>query len=446
MDVAPPSPSEQREPLSLDEIRDAWQLLAHDDRIEAFQLLPRDEAEDFFFGLGARDQVEVVCGLPSREKRSWMRLLPPDDAADLIQAAPTDQRDMLLGLLDDPTRREVTALLAYAEDNAGGLMNPRYVRLRPDMTADEAISYVRRQMREQPRTVYFGYVLDAEQKLVGVVSFRTLFTAPGSTRIADIMRTQVTTIPDTMDQEAVSHKFAESHLVAIPVVDDVGHMKGIVTVDDVVDVVQEEATEDIQKAGGVEALDAPYLQIDMRRMIRKRVGWLCVLFLSEMLTASAMGFFEKEIARAVVLALFVPLIISSGGNSGSQASTLVIRAMALGEVRLRDWWRVVRREFIAGLALGLVLACIGFIRIVSWEGLFHTYGPHYLGVASTVAVSLIGIVLWGSLAGSMLPFILRRLGFDPASASAPFVATLVDVSGLIIYFTVAALILRGTLL
>jgi magnesium transporter len=202
----------------------------------------------------------------------------------------------------------------------------------------------------------------------------------------------------------------------------------------------------MQKVGGVEALEAPYLEIGMPRMIRKRVGWLCVLFLGEMLTASAMGFFEKEIARAVVLALFIPIIISSGGNSGSQATTLVIRAMALGEVRLRDWWRVVRREFIAGLGLGLVLAVIGFIRIVLWEGMFHTYGPQYIGIAATVAISLVGVVLWGTLAGSMLPFILRRLGFDPASASAPFVATLVDVSGLVIYFTAAAAILGGTLL
>ena len=260
------------------------------------------------------------------------------------------------------------------------------------------------------------------------------------------MRTQVITIPEQMDQETVATKFAQSRLLALPVVDQAGHMKGIVTADDVVDVVREEATEDMQKVGGVEALDAPYLEIEMSRMIRKRVGWLCVLFLGEMLTASAMGFFEKEIARAVVLALFIPLIISSGGNSGSQATTLVIRAMALGEVRLRDWWRVIRREFIAGLGLGVVLAVIGFARIVVWEGLFHTYGPHYVGIAATVAISLVGVVLWGTLAGSMLPFILRRLGFDPASASAPFVATLVDVSGLVIYFTAAAAILGGTLL
>ena len=442
----PPAPAPEREPLSLGEIRDVWQLLAHSDRIQAFLLLPRDEAEDFFFALPAREQAEVVLGMPAREQRSWVRSLPPDDAADLIQAAPDEKRDALMTLLDDPTRREVTALLAYSEDNAGGLMNPRYIRLRPEMTVDEAISYVRKQMREQPRTIYYGYVLDGEQRLLGVVSFRELFTATVRTRVAEIMKRQVTAIPEQMDQETVSHKFSQAHLVALPVVDTQGRMKGIVTVDDVVDVVQEEATEDMQKVGGVEALDAPYLQIDMSRMIRKRVGWLCVLFLGEMLTASAMGFFEKEIARAVVLALFIPLIISSGGNSGSQATTLVIRAMALGEIRLRDWFRVVRREFVAGLGLGLVLAVIGFTRIVVWEGLFHTYGPQYVKVAATVAMSLVGVVLWGTMAGSMLPFILRRLGFDPASASAPFVATLVDVSGLVIYFTMAALILRGTLL
>jgi len=290
------------------------------------------------------------------------------------------------------------------------------------------------------------FVLDNEQKLMGVVSFSALFNASVRARVADIMRTQVITIPEQMDQETVATKFAQSRLLALPVVDQTGRMQGIVTADDVVDVVREEATEDMQKVGGVEALEAPYLEISMSRMLRKRVGWLCVLFLGEMLTASAMGFFEKEIERAVVLALFIPLIISSGGNSGSQATTLVIRAMALGEVRLRDWYRVVRREFIAGAGLGFVLSLIGFIRIVLWEVLFHTYGPHYVGVGLTVGISLLGVVLWGTLAGSMLPFILRRLGFDPASASAPFVATLVDVFGLVIYFTAAAVILGGTLL
>ncbi|HEX3698353.1 MAG TPA: magnesium transporter [Polyangia bacterium] len=440
------TPPIEREPLSLVEIRDVWPLLTVEDRVDAFTQLPRDEAEEFFFGLDARDQAQVVLALPARDQRSWVRLLPPDDAADVIQAVPQDKRETVLALLDDPTRREVSALLAYAEDNAGGLMNPRFARLRPDITVDEAVSYLRRQTREQPRSIYYAYVLDADQHLLGTVSFGDLFTAAGQTRVRDVMSTSVVTIPEQMDQESVSREFGRYHLVALPVVDGEGRMKGIVTADDVVEVVQEEATEDMQKLGGVAALEAPYLEIRLFQMLRKRVGWLSVLFVGEMLTASAMGYFEKEIARAVVLALFVPLIISSGGNSGSQATTLVIRAMALGEVRLRDWWRVVRREFLAGLGLGLVLAVLGFIRIMAWQAIFHTYGDHYFGIASTVAASLVGVVLWGTLAGSMLPFLLRTFRFDPASASAPFVATLVDVSGLVIYFTMAAMILRGSLL
>jgi magnesium transporter len=260
------------------------------------------------------------------------------------------------------------------------------------------------------------------------------------------MRTNVVTIPEEMDQEAVSELFRQHGFLAMPVVDANGRMKGIVTVDDIVHVVHEEATEDIQKLGGMEALQAPYLEVGFFDMMRKRAGWLSVLLVGEMLTASAMGYFEEEIARAVVLALFVPLIISSGGNSGSQASMLVVRAMALGELRLRDWWRVVRREFAAGLTLGAVLATIGFVRVVLWESMFHIYGEHHLLIAATVAASLIGVVTFGTLAGSMLPLVLHRLGFDPASASAPFVATLVDVSGIVIYFTMASLLLTGALL
>jgi magnesium transporter len=249
-----------------------------------------------------------------------------------------------------------------------------------------------------------------------------------------------------MDQESVSLLLTESDLFAVPVVDAQWRLMGIVTLDDIVDVVQEEATEDIQKAGAVEALDAPYFDVSVPEMVRKRGVWLVVLFVSEMLTTTAMAYYQDEVARAVVLATFVPLMISSGGNTGGQASTLVIRAMALGEVRLRDWWRVVRREFTTGLSLGLILAVIGFVRIVTWEGVFHTYGPHYLAVAFTVAASLVGIVLWGTLAGSMLPLLLRRMGLDPANSSAPFVATLVDVTGLVLYFTIAKLVLGGTLL
>jgi magnesium transporter len=289
-------------------------------------------------------------------------------------------------------------------------------------------------------------VLDQEQKLLGVVAFRELFAALPNQRIADIMRTKLITVHEDMDQEEVAKLFDLHHFQALPVVDASGVMKGIVTADDIVDVVREEATEDIQKIGGTEALDAPYLDVGFFSMVKKRAGWLMALFVGEMLTASAMGQYEHEIARAVVLALFVPLVISSGGNSGSQATTLVIRAMALGEVRLRDWWRVVRREFLSGLTLGLILAPIGVIRVLVWDSIFHTYGPHAGALAATVGVALVGVVLWGTMVGSMLPFLLRKLKFDPASASAPFVATLVDVTGLVIYFTAAQLILRGKLL
>jgi magnesium transporter len=373
-------------------------------------------------------------------------LLAPDDDADQIQELPPEERDNVLALLDESTRREVKGLLDYAEDEAGGLMNTRYSRLRADMTVDEAISYLRKDARMREKTVYYVFVVDAEEHLHGVVSFRDLLVAPGEKLVRDVMRADVISAPEDLDQEALSKLFMRHHLLMMPVVDAEGRIKGVVNVNDIVDVVQEEATEDIQKLGGVETLEGPYLQVPLLRMIRKRAGWLAALFLGEMLTATAMGQFEAEIARAVVLALFVPLIISSGGNSGSQATTLVIRAMALGELRLRDWWRVIRRELVTGFGLGAILASIGLARILLWQFLFGAYGEHYFLVALTVAFSLVGVVLWGSLAGSILPFILRGLGFDPASASAPFVATLVDVTGLVIYFTIAAAVLSGTLL
>ncbi|GAO04218.1 magnesium transporter [Anaeromyxobacter sp. PSR-1] len=438
--------TEAREEVTADELADLWPVLSPEDRVEGFHLLPRAEAEDLFLTRSARDQADLLRAVPHEEQRSWARLLAPDDAADLVQAAEPEERERLLGLLDEQTRRDVRALLAYAEDDAGGLMSPRYARLRPDMTVDEAIIYLRRQAQERLETIYYVYVLDDAQRLLGVVSFRELFAAQPGRRVRDIMRADPVTVRDDQDQEAVSRVFRDTDFMALPVVDAEGHLKGIVTVDDIVDVVEEEATEDIQKIGGMEALGAPYLEVGFTAMVKKRAGWLAALFLGEMLTATAMARYEDEIARAVVLALFVPLIISSGGNSGSQATTLVIRAMALGEVRLRDWWRVMRREIGAGLALGAVLGTIGFLRIVLWQAVRPTYGEHYLLVASTVFCSLIGVVTFGTLAGSLLPFVLRSLKLDPASASAPFVATLVDVTGLVIYFTTATLILSGTLL
>ncbi len=428
------------------DLRTIWRILTPEERVEAFHLMARDDAEEFFLGLSASDLAGLMHNLPRNERRSWMRLLAPDDAADLVQQVPEEERNELLGLLDDPTRKEVTALLAYKQDAAGGLMNPRYARVRPEMTVDEAIGYLRRQARTNLEIISYLYVIDDAQKLVGVVSFRDLFAAQPEKRVRDVMRSEFVSVRDDQDQEIVSKLLTENDLIAIPVVDAEGHMKGIVTFDDVVDVVQAEATEDIQKLGGMEALEAPYLEIAFSRMFRRRAGWLSALFLGEMLTATAMTFFEDEIARALVLTLFLPLIISSGGNSGSQASTLVVRAMSLGEVRLADWWRVVKRELAAGLALGAVLGSIGFLRIVIWQAVWPLYGEHYLLVALTVGASLWGVVQFGTLAGSLLPFLFRRLGVDPASASAPFVATLVDVTGLIIYFTVASLILSGTLL
>ena len=430
---------------ALDELIHDWSTLDKQERLARFRSLPPGQDDDFFLSLEAHDEATLVVSMPASERRLWIRLLAPDDAADLIQNAPKSAQAELLAELDDATRKEVTALLAYQEDVAGGRMSPRFARVRPDSTMDEAIAYLRRQAA-QVETIYYAYALDEEQRLLGVVSFRDLFSADRTKTVRQVMRTRFVSVLANTDQEQVAKLFREHHLLAIPVLDAELRMQGIVTIDDIVSVLQQETSEDIQKIGGMEVLDRPYLEIGFLQMVRKRAGWLAILFVGEMFTATAMGFFEGEIAKAVVLALFLPLIISSGGTSGSQATTLVIRAMALGEVRLRDWYRVVRRELGAGIVLGAGLACIGMARILIWQSIKGAYGVHYLLVASTIAVSLVGVVTFGTVAGSMLPFLLRRCGLDPASASAPFVATLVDVTGLIIYFSCAGLILRGTLL
>lgn len=431
--------------LAAADLKEAWPFLSVDERLEGVRLLAIDDLEDLLLGISVRDQLDLLRSAAPYEARAWLRFLPPDDVADLVQQAPATERTHLLELLDQATRREVTALLAYAEDEAGGLMNPRYARVRPEMRVDEAISYVRRQSSTKLEMIYYLYVIDGEQRLVGVVSFRELFLAPPDRLVRDVMTTDLVSLPEGMDQEQVSAIFAEHDLIALPVVDTEGRMKGIVTADDIVDVVREEATEDIQKFGGMEALEAPYLETPFWAMLQKRAGWLAVLFVGEMLTATAMGHFEREIARAVFLALFVPLIISSGGNSGSQASTLVVRAMALGELGVTDWWRVVRRELASGVVLGGILGLFGLLRILLWQGVFDSYGGHATALGLTLAASLVGVVTFGTLAGSMLPLALRRLGFDPASASAPLVATLVDVSGIVIYFLAASFFLADLL-
>jgi magnesium transporter len=437
-----------RTDIDIDELREIWWMLDMDERLEGFRLLDAEAAEQFLADLGPRDQADLVLALAPREARHWLRTLAPDDAVDLLQELDEDDRARVLALLDEATRGEVTVLLAYAEDDAGGLMSSRFARVRPDMTVDQAISYLRKQAVAgvELETIYYTYVLEADHRLVGVVSFRELFAAPGSRLVREVMLTEYVTVPEEMDQEDVARLFAEYDVLALPVVDAAGRMKGIVTVDDIVDVVEEEATEDAHKFGGLAALDLPYLRTDFLAIVRKRAGWLILLFLGGMLTANALAQFEESIALLPFLTLFIPLIIASGGNSGSQASTLVIRAMAMGEVRLRDWWRVARREIATGLALGAVLGSIGFLRVALFPGDAAAYGPGAVPLfGATIAISLLGVVLFGTLVGSMLPFILRRAGLDPASASAPLVATLVDVSGLVIYFVTAGFMLREIL-
>jgi magnesium transporter len=440
---------EDDDALSVDELRDAWPLLDLEERSDGLRVLPREDAEDYFISASARDQAALLVHFRPGQRRQWMRLLEPDDVADVIQEAGDHHRATLLNLLDAPTRKEVNALLAYEEDEAGGLMSTRYARLRPQMTADDAISYLRRQAQAKIETIYYAYVLDTDQHLLGVVSFRDLFASDPKRVVAEVMETDVVRVSDEMDQETVSRIFAEYDLTVVPVVDKDGKMKGIVTVDDIVDVVQEEATEDIQKFGGMEALDLPYLQSSRREMFVKRGKWLAVLLVGEMLTTIPLGFFESQLHAITMLALFLPLIGSAGGNSGSQASTLIVRAMALGQIRIADWWLVLRREILMGLALGLLLGTITTLRVIVW-GAAGAYrhdpaGGHYVLIGVTVALTVVGSVGCGTLWGSMLPFLLKKIGADPASASAPLVATIVDVSGIAIYFTLANIVLASIL-
>ncbi len=430
----------------LADLRTAWSVMSPDERVDALKLLPEDEAEEFFLALTGREQAQLLCCLPNLTKRTWLRLLPLDDAADVIQEAPLAARDELLKLLDDVSLKEVRALLAYAEDEAGGLMNPRFARLRPEMTVDEAILYLRKQAQQKDRPIYYCYVLDAEQKLKGVLSFRQLLTAPANKRIEEVMVQEVVTVAEDLDQEKIAPLFTSHTFVALPVVDAQGRMKGVVTAEDIVGVVQEEATEDIQKLAGIQALEAPYLATGFAAMVRKRAGWLAALFFGELLTIHAMQRFEAELDRIAMLAFFVPLILASGGNTGSQSSTLVIRALALGEVRIPDWWRVFRRELVVVGSLGAILGLIGLAYVLVSHLCGIDYTEEYLTFAVVIAGSLVGVMTFGGLLGTSLPFLLRLCRLDPATACSPFVATLSDVTGLLIYFTVATHLLRDKLL
>jgi len=432
--------------LHASDVADLIIALPAEEEAFVFRVLPKESAAEVFSYLPPDHQEGLIESLSNEQVRTVLEGMSPDDRTRLLEEMPAEVTRRLLATLSPDELRSARALLGYPEETAGRYMSPRYVTIRPEMTAQEAIDHIRRTGREK-ETVNVVYIVDARGMLVEDMRLSSLVLADPQTKVVDIDDPPLVFVEAHEDREEVLKMFEKYDRMALPVTDSVGHMLGVITVDDVLDVAEQEATEDIQKLGGMEALDAPYLNVDVWSMIRKRAGWLSALFLGEMLTATAMSYFEGEIAHAVVLALFVPLIISSGGNSGSQATSLIIRSLALRELRLRDWFRVFRRELVSGLFLGSLLGFIGFFRIVMWERLHLTeYGVHYMLVAATVWIALIGVVTFGTLAGSMLPFVLRRLGFDPATSSAPFVATLVDVTGLCIYFTVALLILRGTLL
>jgi magnesium transporter len=419
--------------------------LETEDQVIVFRILPRRLAADVFEYMELEAQEQLLKAMTQEHVARLLNDMAPDDRTELLEELPATVTKQLLALLTPEERGVAVSLLGYPEGSIGRLMTPDYVRVRADWTVEHVLDHIRRHGSDS-ETLSVIYVVDEKGVLVDDVRIREFLLAPPDRQVAELMDEKFVALKATDDQETAVAVFRREDRNALPVTDTAGVLIGIVTIDDVLDVAEEEATEDIHKLGGVEALEEPYMQTGFASMIRKRAGWLVILFFGEMFTATAMGYFEDEITRAVVLALFVPLIISSGGNSGSQAATLVIRALALGEVTLRDWWRVMRREILSGLALGSILGLIGFLRIAVWSRFSDIYGPHAVLVGLTVGLTLVGIVLWGTLAGSMLPFLLRRLGFDPATSSAPFIATLVDVTGLVIYFALAAVILRGTLL
>jgi magnesium transporter len=432
------------------DIADALRELQADAAAKVMAALPFDLAVQVFDEPElVRHRCDIIMRIDEKDVGPLIDAMSADQQADLFRELPDSERPRLLKKVEPSTREALKLLLKYPPDTAGGIMTTEFVSIPTNWTVDQALRHIR-EVGNAKETVYAIYVLEPTSRaLVHVVSLRDLMLAADRTNLVSEVGNQrkPLSVPPLADREDVARLISKYNLLAVPVIDEENRVLGIVTVDDVIDAIVREQTEDVQKFGGMEALDEPYTEISFARMIRKRGGWLCALFLGEMLTATAMGHFESEIARAVVLSLFIPLIISSGGNSGSQATSLIIRALALREIEIGDWWRVAIRELPAGLALGMILGLIGVVRIVLWQQVgWYDYGPHWLLVGVTVGIALVGVVTFGSLAGSMLPFLLKRLGFDPASASAPFVATLVDVTGLVIYFSVAYLILRGTLL
>jgi magnesium transporter len=427
---------------------DAADLLTNlkpEDRALVFRLLPAALAADIFEYLEHDTQEELLHGLGQNTVAQMLNEMAPDDRTALLEELPGSVTRQLIDLLTPDERRTATQLLGYPENSVGRLMTPDYVTIRESWTVSEVLDHLRRAGRDS-ETMNVLYVVDERGRLIDDIRLREIILAPPERKVSEISDYAFVSLHAPDDQEEAVRAFERYDRTALPVVDTKGVLVGIVTVDDILDVAQEEATEDIHMIGGVQALEDPYLDTGFFSLVRKRALWLCVLFVGELLTTTAMAHFENALKQALVLALFIPLIISSGGNSGSQAATLIIRALSIGEISLGDWWRIMRREVLAGVALGSILGLIGFLRVVIAAQFSSVYGPHYVLVGVTVAITLVGIVLWGTFSGSMLPLLLRRLGLDPAVSSAPFVATLVDVTGLILYFSVAFVILRGTLL
>lgn len=385
-------------------------------------------------------QKRIIRDLPHQEAARILNEIQPDDRTEFLSELHGEIVNALLKLLSEEERRVTLSLLGYPVNSVGRMMTPDYIAVKKEWTVKNVLDYVRENGQDK-ETINVIYVIDEQGLLIDDVRIREFLLASPEKRVSEIMDGRFTYLEVKDDEEKAINIFRKNNRVALPVIDKEGILLGIVTIDDVLRLAEKEETEDMQKIGAVEVLDEPYMDIPFMKLMKKRSGWLVILFLGEMLTATAMGYFEDEIAKAVVLALFVPLIISSGGNSGSQASTLIIRAMALGEVTLRDWWNVMRREVFSGLFLGTVLGIIGFLRIATWSMFSTIYGEHWIRVGLIVGFSLIGVVLWGTLSGSMLPMILKKCGADPAVSSAPFVATLVDVTGLVIYFSVAMAIM-----
>ena len=425
--------------------------LPEDEQVIIFRVLPHTLAADVFEYLDFDAQQKLLHAMAHEQVVAILNEMSPDDRTAFLEELPSAAARQLIRLLTPEERRIAQSLLGYPEDSVGRLMTPDFIAVKEDWTVQQVLDYIREHGRDS-ETLNVIYVVDERGKVIDDIRMREFLLRPLGSAVRDMMEKVFVTLNATDSQQDALNVFRKYDRTALPVVDSSGVLVGIVTIDDMLDVAEAEATEDIQKFGGMEALDEPYMRIPLWRMVRKRAGWLVILFLGETLTATAMANYQAELAKALVLALFLPLIISSGGNSGSQASTLMIRAMALGEVTLRDWWQVMRRELQAGLFLGAILGAIGVVRVGAWaivgEQYLHQqpYGAHWPLVALTVGIALVGVVLWGTLSGSMLPFILRRVGADPAASSAPFVATLVDVTGLIIYFSIALVIMRGVML